>query len=83
MDNQAKEKDRTRRRNTANSLSLSSLEHGKLHQQAIDLEEAVLGSMLLEKDAVNTVIDILQGKSFYKESHQKIIDVIKDLFGKS
>ena len=83
MDNQAKEKDRTRRRNAGNSLSLSSLEHGKLPPQAIDLEEAVLGSMLLEKDAVNTVIDILQGKSFYKESHQKIFDVIKDLFGKS
>ena len=83
MDNQAKEKDRTRRRNTASNLSLSSLEHGKLPPQAIDLEEAVLGSMLLEKDAVNTVIDILQGKSFYKDSHQKIFEVIKDLFGKS
>ncbi len=83
MDNQVDKKDRTRRRSANSSLPLSSLEHGKLPPQALDLEEAVLGSMLLEKEAVNTVIDILQGKSFYKESHHKIFEVIKDLFGRS
>ena len=60
-----------------------SLEHGKLPPQAIDLEEAVLGALLLEKEAVNAVIDILQPESFYKDSHSRIFSAIKNLFGKS
>ncbi|WP_235933050.1 replicative DNA helicase [Acidiluteibacter ferrifornacis] len=64
-------------------MQLSNLEHGRLQPQAVDLEEAVLGAMMLEKDAVNTAIDILQPKSFYKDSHQKIFSVIQHLFEKS
>ncbi|MEQ8624081.1 MAG: replicative DNA helicase [Vicingaceae bacterium] len=75
--------DRTRKRNTNNALQLSSLEHGRLQPQATDLEEAVLGAMMLEKEAVNTAIDILQPRSFYKESHEKIFKVIQELFEKS
>jgi replicative DNA helicase len=59
------------------------MEMGKLPPQAIDLEEAVLGAMLLEKDAVNDVIDILQPESFYREAHQKIFASIMDLFKRS
>lgn len=59
------------------------LEHGKLPPQAVELEEAVLGALMLEKEALNTAIDILQPKSFYKESHQKIFDCISGLFVKS
>jgi replicative DNA helicase len=55
-------------------------EHGKLPPQAVDLEEAVLGAMMLEKNAVNTVIDILTPDSFYKESHQRIFSAIATLF---
>lgn len=60
-----------------------NIEMGKLPPQAIDLEEAVLGAMMLEKDAVNDVIDILVPNSFYKESHQKIYTAIQDLFQES
>lgn len=60
-----------------------SLEHGKMPPQALDLEEAVLGAVLLEKDAVNAVIDILQPVSFYKDAHQRIYEAIRHLFGKS
>ncbi len=60
-----------------------NLEHGKLPPQAIDLEEAVLGALMLERDAVNAAIDILQPRSFYKESHQKIFSAIQDLFQRS
>lgn len=66
-----------------NYLAQQSLEHGKVPPQAIDLEEAVLGAMMLEKDAVSAVIDILQSKVFYKESHQRIFSAIARLFGKS
>ena len=58
-------------------------ELGKLPPQAVDIEEAVLGAMLLEKNAVNDAIDILQAESFYKIEHQKIFAVIHELFGAS
>lgn len=56
---------------------------GKLPPQAVDLEEAVLGALMLEKDALTAVIDILRPESFYKDAHQKIYGAIIDLFGKS
>ena len=55
-------------------------EHGKLPPQAIDLEEAVLGALMLEKDAVAAVIDMLVPAVFYKESHQVIFEAISNLF---
>lgn len=56
---------------------------GKLPPQAVDLEEAVLGAIMLEKNSVNESIDILKPESFYKESHQKIFEAISDLFANS
>ena len=53
---------------------------GKLPPQAIDVEEAVLGALMLEKNALNTVIDVLRPESFYKDAHQKIFGVIHYLF---
>ncbi|MEL0274784.1 MAG: DnaB-like helicase N-terminal domain-containing protein, partial [Flavobacteriaceae bacterium] len=44
-----------------------NLEKGKIPPQAIDLEEAVLGAMLIDKKGVDEVIDILQEDAFYKE----------------
>lgn len=55
---------------------------GRVPPQAVDFEEAVLGALMLEKNAVNDAIDVLQPESFYKEAHQKIYAAIKDLFGK-
>jgi len=73
----------TRKRARPASKNINALEHGKLQPQALDLEEATLGALMLEKEAVNTAIDILQPKSFYKEAHQKIFATIQDLFQKS
>lgn len=56
---------------------------GKLPPQAVDLEEAVLGALMLEKDALSSVIDILKPEVFYKDSHQKIFAAIRHLFEKS
>jgi replicative DNA helicase len=52
---------------------------GKVPPQAIDMEEAVLGAVMLEKEAVITVLDILKPESFYKDSHNKIFKAISDL----
>lgn len=55
------------------------VEMGKLPPQAVDLEEAVLGAIMLEKDALITILDILKPESFYKDEHQKIYQAIIDL----
>ncbi|MFN8242198.1 MAG: replicative DNA helicase [Bacteroidales bacterium] len=52
---------------------------GKVPPQAIDMEEAVLGAVMLEKEAVITTLDILRPESFYKDAHQKIFRAIGDL----
>ncbi|WP_226389108.1 replicative DNA helicase [Penaeicola halotolerans] len=56
---------------------------GKLPPQAVDLEEAVLGALMLEKDALTAVIDILKPNSFYKDAHKEIYEAILDLFNAS
>ena len=56
---------------------------GKLPPQALDLEEAVLGALMLEKDALTAVIDILKPESFYADNHQEIYRAIVDLFNAS
>lgn len=56
---------------------------GKIPPQATDLEEAVLGALMLEKDALTSVIDILKPESFYKDAHQEIYKAIVLLFNNS
>ncbi|HEX7413003.1 MAG TPA: replicative DNA helicase [Bacteroidia bacterium] len=56
---------------------------GKLQPQATDLEEAVLGAMMLEKESLSNVIDILKPEAFYKPAHQSIYRAILDLFNNS
>lgn len=56
------------------------LEKGKLPPQAVELEEAVLGAMLIDKKGVDEVIDILQAEAFYKRAHQLIFESIFELF---
>ncbi|MCX6291850.1 MAG: replicative DNA helicase [Bacteroidetes bacterium] len=56
---------------------------GKLPPQALDLEEAVLGALMLEKDALTSVIDILRPEAFYKDAHRMIFQSIRRLFEKS
>jgi replicative DNA helicase len=56
---------------------------GKVPPQALDLEEAVLGALMIEKDALTNVVDILKPQSFYKEAHQRIYNAILTLFRNS
>jgi replicative DNA helicase len=56
---------------------------GKIPPQATDLEEAVLGALMLERDALTDVIDILKVDTFYKEAHQRIYGAISQLFANS
>jgi len=63
----------------APKISDASIDYGRIPPQAIELEEAVLGAIMLEKDAVLSVLSILKRESFYKETHQKIYQTIVDL----
>jgi replicative DNA helicase len=63
----------------APSVASVGLDHGKVPPQALDFEEAVLGAIMLEKEAILQVIDILKPESFYKDQHQKIYQAIVDL----
>ena len=56
---------------------------GKLPPQRLEMEAAVLGALMLEKDALTTVVDILKSTSFYKDGHQRIYKAISNLFDKS
>ncbi len=69
---------RTTRKPTPRQESLPA-DYAKMPPQAIELEEAVLGAIMLEKNALLSVIDILKPESFYKEAHQKIFQAILDL----
>lgn len=53
---------------------------GKLPPQALDLEEVVLGALMLEKNALNAVVEFLKPEHFYLETHKEIYTAIVDLF---
>ena len=63
--------------------TIINLEKGKLPPQVLDLEEAVLGAMMIDKKGVDEVIDILQPDAFYKDSHKYIFEAIVTLFNDS
>lgn len=78
------EKDKKSKRFKAAVTPQQLLELGKLPPSAVDLEEAVLGAMMLDKDCLANIIDILnQPDVFYKEAHQRIFSAIKSLFEKA
>ena len=52
----------------------------KLQPQARELEEAVLGALMLEKHAAEKVASYLKKEAFYVESHQLIYEAILQLF---
>lgn len=54
-------------------------EIGKMPPQAGELEEIVLGAIMIEKDALFDVVEFLKPESFYNEAHSKIYKAILDL----
>jgi len=65
------------------SLDMSTMVYGKVPPQAKDLEEAVLGAIMLEKSAFDTVVEILKPECFYLEGHQRIFRTMQGLAQKS
>ena len=77
MDIVNQNKDRRTRRKS--SIDLSTMVYGKLPPQARDLEEAVLGAIMLEKSAFDTIVEILKPECFYTDAHQRIFKSFQSL----
>src|SRR5882757_1354311 len=75
-------KDRNKMRRKP-AVDLSTMVYGKIPPQAKELEEAVLGAIMLEKSAFDTVVEILKPECFYLEGHQRIYRTMQSLAQKS
>lgn len=64
----------------AKTADLSNYVFGKVQPQATELEQAVLGALMLDRDAFLLVADILTQETFYLESHRAIYRAILRLF---
>lgn len=64
--------------NQNNSKTLD--QEGRVPPQAVEVEEAVLGSMLIEHEAATVALQMLSTRDFYKPAHQHIFDVLHDLY---
>ncbi|MPM26787.1 Replicative DNA helicase [bioreactor metagenome] len=80
---EGKDKKNTKRSVKPVSMKASAFDHGRVPPQAVELEEVILGALMLEQNALNTVIDIIQPDSFYKEAHRYIFEAIQKLFARS
>ncbi len=74
-------KDRKNKRKS--TLDLGTMVYGKVPPQAKDLEEAVLGAIMLEKGAFDTIVEILKPECFYVDAHQRIFGAMQGLANKS
>lgn len=66
-----------------NKQIISNLDIGKIPPQAVELEEAVLGGILLESRSIHRVINILVSESFYKDEHQKIFQAMMEMYNQN
>ncbi|EAY26049.1 replicative DNA helicase [Microscilla marina] len=63
----------------------ANIEHllGKVPPQALELEEIVLGALMIDRNVISSVVSILKPKDFYKPAHQEIYQTIFDLYAES
>src|SRR5579885_2661188 len=57
-------------------------EYDRTPPQAIEAEQSVLGAMMLSKDAIADVVEVLRSGDFYRPAHQLIYDAVLDLYGR-
>lgn len=74
---------KNRRTSSTRSIDLGTMMYGKIPPQARDLEGAVLGAIMIDRDAFEIVTEILQPQSFYVEANQRIFAAMKALSQKN
>lgn len=72
-----------RKAKTTSPLTDATTLLGKVPPQAMELEEAVLGALMLEKNALSDVVEILRPEHFYRESHKVVYEAVLALFQNS
>jgi replicative DNA helicase len=50
--------------------------------QDVQAEQSVLGAMLMSKDAIGDVTELVKGRDFYRPAHEQVFDAILDLYGR-
>ena len=71
---------KTKRKTTQPTIiKVGANEMGKLPPQALELEQSVIGALMIEKDAFATVADLLRPESFYSDQHRHIFEAIRSL----
>ncbi len=66
--------------NKKNLTDVDPMLYGKVQPQAIELEEAVLGAVMMDKDAMSLVSEILRPDTFYVQAHSEIYAVMESLY---
>jgi len=73
-------KDRNKRRN---GIDLSTLIYGKIPPQAKDIEEVILGALMLDANCVTTCMSRVFPEMFYLDSHQRIFSAIQKIYDRN
>jgi len=55
---------------------------GRIPPQNIEAEQSVLGAILLDKEVLSSVTEIISSQDFYREDHREIFEAIMDLYEK-
>lgn len=79
MENQQNTQKRTENKLTYNTVENALSLTGRLTPQAVEFEEAILGALMIDSNAISE-IDFIQSNMFYNEKHQYIFRAIRDLF---
>lgn len=63
-------------------IKVGANEAGKLPPQAQELEDSVIGALMIEKEAYGTVADLLRPEVFYKDQNRMVFEAIRELAAK-
>lgn len=74
------ERKRNYRKKQTDCVESAAIEMGNVPPQAIDIEEAVLGAMMVNTDSVDKAMDLLKPESFYDQKNRAVFEAIYELF---
>lgn len=64
-------------------VKIEAAKIGRIPPHNIEAEQSILGAMIIDKEAINTAIELIRPSDFYKEAHQEIFEAILVLFNKN
>ena len=56
---------------------------GRIPPHSVEAEQSVIGAMIVNKEAINTALEMIRPDDFYKEANKEIYEAIKVLFNKN